>query len=170
MVDPKVTARVSRLVEPLLAARGLELADLEHKPGFLRVTVDRPGGVDLDTIAEVTRSLSTALDRDDPFPGKYLLEVTSPGVERPLRTPEQFRRAVGQEVAVRTHPGVEGERRVQGVLEAADDEGIVVAGRRLAHDEVERARTVFTWGPSPKPGKGRKPGSRSRADAGSRAP
>jgi ribosome maturation factor RimP len=81
---------------------------------------------------------------------KTTLEVSSPGVERPLRTPEHFRRFVGKEVAVKAKPGTEGERRLAGVLEAADEEGVVVAGRRLAYAEIERARTVFVW---PQPAK-----------------
>ena len=66
------------------------------------------------------------LDVHDPIPGQYTLEVSSPGLERPLRTPAHFLRAVGQQVAVRTHPGVEGERRVTGLLTSADDSGIVI--------------------------------------------
>ena len=80
--------------------------------------------------------------------GRYTLEVSSPGVERPLRTPEHFRRFVGTSVAVKTRPDVEGDRRLEGTLEAADDEGVVVAGRRLAYDDIEKARTVFVWEPA----------------------
>jgi len=92
--------------------------------------------------------VSDALDRADPVPGHYTLEVSSPGLERPLRTPIHFQRFVGSTVAVKTRPEVEGDRRVEGTLEAADDEGFVVAGRRLAYDDVEKARTVFVWEPA----------------------
>jgi ribosome maturation factor RimP len=143
--------RVRELVEPLLGTEGLEVVDVEVLGGTLRVTVDRAGGVDLDTLADATRLVSDVLDRDDPMPGRYVLEVSSPGVERPLRTPEHFQRFVGTTVAVKTHPDVEGERRVEGALEAADGEGIVIAGRRLGYGDIERARTVFVWGPAAKP-------------------
>ena len=141
------------LVEPVVSPLGLELVDVEHVGATLRVSVDRPGGVDLDAISTASEAVSAALDRaePDPVPGRYTLEVSSPGVERPLRTPEHFRHAIGTTVSVRTHAGVEGERRIEGVLSEADDEGVVVAGRRLAYGEIERARTVFEWGPSPKP-------------------
>jgi ribosome maturation factor RimP len=99
-------------------------------------------------VSEATRVVSAALDRHDPVPGRYTLEVSSPGVERTLRTPDHFERFVGTTVNVKTHPDVEGERRVEGSLEAADDDGIVVAGRRIAYADVERARTVFVWGPA----------------------
>jgi ribosome maturation factor RimP len=112
--------------------------------------------------------VSRLLDEADPIPGEYTLEVTSPGLERPLRTPEHFARAVGDVVAVKTRAGVTGDRRIQGVLVAADAQGITIrpgeasaaepdaADRRLAYDDLERARTVFEWGPAPKPGGAKK--------------
>lgn len=147
--------RVRSLVEPSLDASGVELVDVDQAGTVLRVTVDRPGGIDLDTIARVTTVVSSALDREPELvAGRYTLEVSSPGVERPLRTPEHFRRFVGTKVAVRTTAGTEGERRIEGVLESAGDDGIVVAGRSIAYSEVERARTVFEW-PARRPKKAR---------------
>jgi ribosome maturation factor RimP len=90
--------------------------------------------------------VSRALDDADPIGHRYTLEVTSPGLERSLRTPEQFARAVGEVVRVKTRSDVEGERRVEGVLSAADTDGITVAERTLGYHEIERARTVFEWG------------------------
>ncbi len=143
---------------PVLADLGLELYDVEVRPGTVRVVVDRPGGVDLDGLAEANRALSAAMDRIDPLPGRYVLEVSSPGVERRLRTPAHFAGAIGQTVSVRTVPGAGEARRVQGVLVAADESGFTVEGpdgpdgaSRLTYDEVDRARTVFTWGPRPAP-------------------
>ncbi len=148
-MDPAM--RVSELVTPLLDAEGLEVVDVELHGTTLRVSVDRPGGIDLEAVSAAAERISALLDQHDPLPGSYTLEVSSPGVERPLRAPEHFRRFVGTTIAVRTHPGVEGERRIQGVLDAADDDGIVVAGRPLRYDDIERARTVFEWGPAPTP-------------------
>jgi ribosome maturation factor RimP len=150
-VTVSVNEQVRRAVTPVVADLGLDLYDLEHAGGTLRITVDRVGGVDLETLALVTRLVSRELDDADPIPGRYTLEVTSPGLERALRTPGHFAAAVGTEIAVRTAPGVEGDRRVHGVLESADDDGVVVAGRRLRYDEIERARTVFVWGAPAKP-------------------
>jgi ribosome maturation factor RimP len=148
--------RVRELVEPLLSDSDIELVDVEVGRGLIRLSLDRPGGIDLEAISTVSPSLSAALDAEDVVPGSYQLEVSSPGVERPLRTPEHFRRFTGSQVAVRTVPGTDGERRVAGTLEAADEEGITVAGRRIPYPAIERARTVFEWGPAPKPGR---PGS-----------
>lgn len=143
---------LERVVAPVLEPAGIELVDLEVRPGSLRITLDRDGGLDLEAIGTASAAISRALDTADAVPGgAYELEVSSPGLERRLRLPEHFRRQVGAEVSVRTKPGVEGERRVDGRLVAADDDGVVVetalpAGRRtIAYDDIERARTVFDW-------------------------
>jgi ribosome maturation factor RimP len=154
-----VAERVRDLVAPLVEAERLELFDVEFAAGRLRILVDREGGVDLDALTRATHRISAALDHADPVPGgRYVLEVSSPGLERPLRTPEHFRRSVGAEVAVKTHAHVEGDRRAQGVLTAADDDGFTLGGRRFSYGDVERARTVFTWGP----GQREKPGNRNK--------
>lgn len=145
--------RVRALLQPVIEARGLELFDVEWTGGLLRVSVDTPVGVDLDMIGDASVLVSEALDAadPDPFPGRYVLEVSSPGLERPLRTPAHFRRFVGSRIAIKTRATTEaseGDRRVTGTLEAADDEGCLVDGRRIAYGDVERARTVFEWGGS----------------------
>src|SRR3954447_23171440 len=149
--------QVHALVEPLLASLDLELFDVEVAGAILRIAVERPdpsGGVDLDTIGQATTVISAALDRADPIPGPYTLEGSSTGLERPLHTPARFRRFVGTTISVKTNPDGEGERRISGPLEAADDEpggGITVGGRTLAYHQIAKARTVFEWGPTPKP-------------------
>ncbi len=82
--------------------------------GVLAVTVDRAGGVDLDALTTANRAVSRALDELDPIPGRYSLEVSSPGLERPLRTPAHFARAIGETITVKTRPQVPGERRRRG--------------------------------------------------------
>lgn len=146
------------MLRPAIDAAGLELVDVELRAGVLLVTVDRPGGVDLDALTEANRAASLLLDELDPVPGRYALEVSSPGVERRLRTPAHFARAVGETVTVKTRPQVEGERRRQGRLVSADDSGFALEiddapePVRLAYADVDRARTVFEWGPGPRPG------------------
>jgi ribosome maturation factor RimP len=163
--DLSVTERVRELVEPLLAAHGVEVVDVEQLGATLRVTVDRPGGIDLDAVSGATLVVSDALDRHDPLPGRYTLEVSSPGLERPLRTPAHFQRFVGTAVAVKTRSEVEGDRRVEGTLESADDEGFVVDGRHLTYDDVEKARTTFVWEPAER-GKAKDSKGKTKAKAG----
>ncbi|MGA3354003.1 MAG: ribosome maturation factor RimP [Acidimicrobiales bacterium] len=144
---------VERIAAPVLNEAGLELIDVELRSGNIVVTVDREGGIDLDTLAAASRAISAAIDREDVGPsGRYELEVSSPGLERRLRRPEHFRHFVGHQVAIRTMPGAEGERRFEGEITAADGRGVVVSGtglpeggRRLAYDDIERAHTVFDW-------------------------
>jgi ribosome maturation factor RimP len=146
-------------LQPVIAAAGLELVDVELRSGVLRVTVDRPGGVDLEALTDANRAVSTLLDETDPIPGRYTLEVSSPGVERTLRTPAHFIKAVGETVTVKTRPQVPGDRRLRGVLAAADEDGLTLeveggtdGGVRLAYSEIDKARTVFVWGPERGPG------------------
>lgn len=140
---------VAALVEPVLAAEGRALYDVEHTGATIRVMVE---GAALDELERLSPKVAAVLDEADVMPGQWYLEVSSPGLERPLRRPAHFRGALGTTVRVKTRPGVEGDRRVEGELTAADDEGIEVAGRRLAYADIERARTVFEWGGAPKPG------------------
>jgi ribosome maturation factor RimP len=142
------------LVRPVVEAVGLELVDVtfrrESGRRILRVTVDREQGADLDTIARASERLSRRLDLEDFAPGSYTLEVTSPGVERPLRRPEDFAHRVGQKVKVRTIQPVEGARNHTGVILAAGDEAVILATdageRTLPYPDISSARTVFEWG------------------------
>jgi ribosome maturation factor RimP len=152
---------VRELVEPLVTAAGLECWEVELAPGIVRVLVDRPGGIDLDALGHLTQVISAALDDHDVVPGgRYQLEVSSPGVERTLRTPAQYRRFIGTLLSIKTSVAVDGERRFRGVLLAADDDGVTLelgaVSRRLAYDDIQKAHTVLVWGPTPKPGQPRR--------------
>ena len=159
--------RIRALVAPILADLKLDLYDLEFRGGTLRITVDTlpgsEGGVGIDEISLATRLISRDFDHHDPIPGHYTLEVTSPGLERTLRIPAHFQRVIGSTINVRLRDAVNSERRFQGELVAADDHGITVrieaaagaaeaatAERTVAYEQIDRARTVFVWGPTPK--------------------
>ena len=145
--------------EPILSSLGLELVDIEivgsGRARTLRLVVDREGGVDLDTLAQANRPVFEALDSEDALSGPYNLELSSPGVERPLRRPAEFRRFIGTTISVKSHDLVDDARRHRGLLSEADEKGIVLEvdgqHRRLSYDAIASARTVFEWGPSPKP-------------------
>jgi ribosome maturation factor RimP len=150
------------LVEPPLVDAGLELWDVEIASSVVRVLVERAGGIDLDGLAAATAAVSPLLD-DHPEltpPGRYELEVSSPGIERTLRTVDHHRRHLGALVAVKTSEAVAGSRRLRGTLTAVDDETITLALEGtprsepvvVPHHLIQRTRTVVVWGPAPKPG------------------
>ena len=166
-----VETRVRSLAAPLLDDLGVELEDVQWGGGRLRVVVDTPDGIDSETLVLVTRTVSAELDTADPIPSGYMLEVTSPGIERPLRHPEQYRKAIGSDIAVKLLAGVEGERRLKGRLVAADDERIMLEGADGQRHEVplatvERARTVFDWGRSGPRRSGERSGDRAQSRGG----
>ena len=145
---------LEQVVTPVVEAAGMELVDVtfrrEHGGKILRVLIDREGGVDLEAISTVSERLSRRLDVEGFDPGPYSLEVSSPGVERPLKRPADFAKRVGQKVRVRTTGPLDGARTHVGAIAAADEEGVTVrveAGeRRIPFDAIESARTVFEWG------------------------
>ncbi len=165
---------IEATVAPVVAARGLELYDVQvtgtGRARVVRVAVDAPGGVDLDAVAEVTRAVSAALDDAEPLDGPYALEVTSPGLERVLRRPAHFQGALGATVSIKTaaHDEVPAQRR-HGILVAADDAGIEFevdgAIERLSYDDVLQARTVFDWKSAERPGSRASGASRPREKA-----
>lgn len=165
-----IAERVRTLITPLVTDLGLEVFDVEYGGGNLIVTVDAPGGVGIDLVARATRAVSSALDEADPISGHYTLEVSSPGLERALRTPGHFAWAVGRAVSVKTVSAYDGPRRLTGTVGAADDDGVDLtldepAGTtvRLAYGDIDKARTTFEWGPTPKPGGASKPGKKKKS-------
>jgi ribosome maturation factor RimP len=151
------TESIRELAEPVLASTGLELWDVEVARDVVRIMVDCPGGVDLDALSRASTAISPVLDEHPELTpeGRYQLEVSSPGVERTLRTPGHYRRYIGSELQVKTRVAVDGSRRHHGRLLAAGEDAIELelrdtAGRRLEfhYDDIERARTVLVWGPT----------------------
>jgi ribosome maturation factor RimP len=140
------------LVAPVVEAAGLELFDVElrgeGRRRILRVTVDREGGLDLGTITEVSERVSRRLDVEGFDPGPYTLEVTSPGLERPLRGPRDFATRVGRQVRVRVE-GDDGRETLTGTLVSAGDSVAVIATesgeRTVRYEDISSARLVVDW-------------------------
>jgi ribosome maturation factor RimP len=143
-------------IEPVLATLGLEVFDVQltgsGRASTVRVIVDRDGGVDLDAITAASERIQPALDDL----GAYALEVSSPGLERPLHRPEHFRRAVGETVSVKVRDADGEVRRLRGDLVSTDERGVTVdagdtnSGEHVDYDQIIKARTVFEWGAAPK--------------------
>jgi len=151
-MDTGVHDRLIARFEPELRDLGYELVEVEFAPGpgggTLRFYIDKPhevdGGIDAEDCAKVSHALLDSIEADDPLPGDYSIEVSSPGLDRVLRTPEHFARFVESRVKVELLAARDGRRRYTGVLRRADDESIEMevdnfsVSIRLA--EISRAR------------------------------
>ena len=182
--------QIATLLAPTVEALGLELLGAEYLPApgsaTLRLYIDRPGadpatgenGVVIEDCEAVSREVSAQLDVEDPISGQYTLEVSSPGVDRPLFAPAQFARFVGEQVKVGLKLPQEGRRRLQGAISAVDGDAIIfeIDGQpfAVAFDNIEKARLVPDWaalgyapakdksGRDARPGKRKSPGRRAR--------
>lgn len=167
-------ARVEPLIQPIADDFGCELVEIEYNNGVLKVVIDEPGGLNSQTLVDVTKAVSRMIDAEDPIPGRFTLEIGSPGVERPLKKPSHFSRSIGEQVLIKTEPGslVAGTRRAEGTLTSADETTITVEidgePHTLTYGEIRTARTVFDWGPTPKKG-GKKDKQRSQQSTAANA-
>ena len=146
---------IQTLIEPLVADFGAEVFDVTWGGGRLKVAVDAPGGIDTTTLSKVSRTISQELDLHDPIESRYILEVSSPGLERRLRRPEHFAKSIGSSVTVKLR---DGKTRLSGeiveatdaevTLRMADDDLAEAEGdpaRTVSYDDIARAQTVFQW-------------------------
>ena len=129
-----ITEEVAKLASPIVEELELELVDVEFvKEGrdwFLRVYIDTPNGsIDIDQCSQVSEKLSEELDRTDPIPQNYFLEVSSPGAERPLKKEEDFQKAIGQFVFIKTYEAINDMKEFEGYLLAYGPEGAEVEMR-----------------------------------------
>jgi len=126
----RVTDIVEKMALPILHEAGLELVDVEYKKEgsnwFLRVYIDKPGGVDIDDCSRVSEHLSDELDAVDPVPTAYFLEVSSPGAERPLKKPSDFEKTLGQYVHVNLYEPISGQKNFEGMLTAFEQDTLEI--------------------------------------------
>ncbi|MDA8360510.1 MAG: ribosome maturation factor RimP [Gammaproteobacteria bacterium] len=140
--------RIRALIEPGVSQLGYEVVDVEYVSGqkTLRIYIDAPDGIDVDDCARVSRQVSALLDVEDPIPGQYNLEVSSPGLDRPLARAEDFTRFAGAKVKIRTLLPVEGRKNFQGRLVGLRGNSVVLATDETSYDlalnNIERARLV----------------------------
>ena len=130
MSTPKIKSVVEEMIQPYLDENGFELVDVEYvKEGssyFLRVFVDKEGGIDIEDCGLISEFLSNQLDANDPIPEAYFLEVSSPGAERPLKKPEDVHKAVNKNVYVTTYEQIDGAKEFEGMLLSFDGEDMVI--------------------------------------------
>ena len=160
MTESNELARVREIVEPIASDLDLDVYDIDRRGATVRITLDTfagsDGGITLDNLSLATRLISREIDHEDPISTRFTLEITSPGLERQLRTPAHFQREIGKDITVRFRDPNADPRRVDGQLISANE---TVAKLLLADgsettfdlDGVDKARTVFEWGLAPKP-------------------
>lgn len=153
MSTPKIKAAVEEMIRPYLEENGFELVDIEYvKEGsnwFLRVFVDKEGGIDIDDCGRISEVLSEKLDKNDPIPTAYFLEVSSPGAERPLKKAEDVQKSVGKDVFVTTYEPVDGQKEFEGrLLSFEQDDLLIEAGKKqhvIPYAKVASARLAIIF-------------------------
>jgi len=135
-------------LEAQAGEHGIEIVTVEvtgaRKSPTIRVYIDSPNGVNFDELTRSQKWINELMDELDPFPGAYVLEVSSPGIDRPLRTPEHFKRFIGSTVVVRASEAVDGRANWTATLTAADDTGITVCDdasneATIPYEKIKRA-------------------------------
>lgn len=142
--------QIEALIAPGVAALGYELWGVEYqthgRQALLRVYIDSPDGISVEDCATVSRQISALLDVEDPISGEYLLEVSSPGMDRPLYTLDHFARFAGELIKLRLRAPVEGRRNFSGLLKGVEEDDVVVEVDAheylLPFDLIERANVV----------------------------
>lgn len=135
--------RTEELISPIIEQNQFELVDVEYvKEGgtwYLRAYIDKPGGITVDDCEVVSRALSDLLDKHDFIEDAYVLEVSSPGLGRPLKKEKDFARSIGEEVDVRTFRAISHQKEFTGILRDYDKEKIVLEMEDQKLLEIARA-------------------------------
>ncbi|MDQ0059702.1 ribosome maturation factor RimP [Paenibacillus harenae] len=153
MSTSKIKTAVEEMILPFLDSHGFELVDIEYvKEGgnwFLRIFVDKEGGIDIDDCGRISEHVSEQLDKNDPISDAYFLEVSSPGAERPLKKPEDVRKAVGKHVYITTYEPISGAKEFEGLLLSFDgDNAVVAVGKKehtIPYSKVASARLAIVF-------------------------
>ena len=148
-----IVKRIEELAVPLLGSEGLELVDIELKrEGYgevLRFYIDRESGIDLDTCSKASEVLSRMLDAEDPIYSSYSLEVSSPGIERPLKKPKDFKKFIGSRIFVKTRTKTHDKKHFTGTLKTATEETLAVecddVTVEIPYNEVSKAHLVVDF-------------------------
>ena len=143
---------LSKLIEPVVQELGCELWGIEKlqqgRQVVLKIYIESTDGINVDDCARVSRQVSAILDVEDPIPGEYMLEVSSPGVERRLFKPEHFNVCKGEKVQITLRQAFDGRRKFKGLLCGLEDEEVVIRVDDaqeivLPMDSIERARVLM---------------------------
>ncbi|MBU5341085.1 ribosome maturation factor RimP [Caldifermentibacillus hisashii] len=153
----KVTETVEKIAWPIVQELGLEIVDVEYvkegKNWYLRLYIDKENGVDIEECGMVSEKLSEKLDEIDPIPHNYYLEVSSPGAERPLKKQEDFEKAIGKNVHIKTYEPIDGEKIFEGILQEFDGTNVTIEVRvktkrkviQIPYNKIAQARLAVVF-------------------------
>ncbi|MCW9088360.1 MAG: ribosome maturation factor RimP [Gammaproteobacteria bacterium] len=149
----QANAQLQAIIEPAVTALGFELVGIEYQPqgrhSVLRIYIDHEDGIDVEDCAEVSRQVSAVLDVEDPIKGEYSLEVSSPGIDRPLFTAEHYERYSGALAEIRLRSPLEGRRKFKGRMHGIKDDAVVIevdgVEYTLPLDNIEKANLIHEW-------------------------
>lgn len=137
---------LQQILQPVVEAMGYEWVGLEYQASVLRIYIDGPQGINLDDCTRVSHQVSGVLDVEDPIAENYRLEISSPGLDRPLFSPEHFQRFMGQQIVLRFHGKWRDRRKLAGLLKGYGDPGISLEAEGelflVPHEVVRSARLI----------------------------
>ncbi|NMA66714.1 MAG: ribosome maturation factor RimP [Clostridiaceae bacterium] len=154
MAKKSISEIIASLAEPVVQEAGCELVDVEYvKEGadwFLRVYIDKPGGVTLEDCENVSRPLNKIIDEEDPIKNAYYLEVSSPGLERKLKKPRDFEKALGSLVEIRLYQAVDNRKRFEGELVSFDGDCLKIKTENdeeyeFCMEQIAKAKTLVKF-------------------------
>ena len=149
-----IEQKAEELIQPVIDGHGFELVDIEYvKEGqdwYLRAYIDKEGGITIDDCEIVSRAFSDLLDEADFISDAYILEVSSPGLGRPLKKEKDFKRSIGKDIEIHTYKSVDGEKEFIGTLKSYDDDSVVLAAedgteRTFLRKEISLIRLAVIW-------------------------
>ncbi|PAV30036.1 ribosome maturation factor RimP [Virgibacillus profundi] len=156
-MSSQVIKTTEELVQPILEDKDLELVDIEYvkegKDWFLRVYIDKDGGIDIAECGEVSEELSEKLDEMDPVKEAYFLEVSSPGVERPLKTKNDFEKNLNQNMYIKLYEPIDGEKEYEGILKEFTNNMLTIEYKiktrkkqvEIPYDKIAKARLAVMF-------------------------
>jgi len=147
-IKASIVQKVTQIADPIILEEGLELVDVEYlkagKNWILRVYIDKPGGVNLDDCQNLSRQLSDLIDINETIATPFTLEVSSPGLDRPLKKVEDYIRFIGKKARIQTFTQIEGQKKFTGIIKSANDSAVTIvaenAVREIPMGKISKAR------------------------------
>ena len=144
-----IEERVETLVKPTIESIGYDLYDVEYakegKNYFLRIFIDKDGGIDLEDCEKVNDGIMDLLDEADYIKEQYFLEISSPGIERNLRKDEHFISNISKEIEVHLYRQVEGKKEIKGILKEYNEKYLIIDEIKVEKENIALAKTIYNW-------------------------